>query len=82
MNKIAILTLNGCFNYGNRLQNFALQEVLTSLGFETETVIISHLQAHLFAWMSLSISNWSPSIRTLGTLKKPRLVANVACMGI
>src|SRR5690554_6342331 len=45
-------------------------------------VIISHHQAHLFAWMSLSISNWSPSIRTLGPLKKPRLVANVACMGI
>ena len=46
------------------------------------TLIISHHQAHLFAWMSLSISNWSPSIRTLGPLKKPRLVANVACMGI
>ena len=48
----------------------------------TVLVIISHHQAHLFAWMSLSISNWSPSIRTLGPLKKPRLVANVACMGI
>lgn len=39
MNKVAILTLNGYFNYGNRLQNHALQEVLKSIGFEAETVI-------------------------------------------
>jgi len=39
MNKVVILTLNGYFNYGNRLQNHALQEVLKSIGFEAETVI-------------------------------------------
>lgn len=39
MGKIAILTLNGYFNYGNRLQNYALQEVLKDMGFEVETVI-------------------------------------------
>lgn len=39
MKKIAILTLNGYFNYGNRLQNYALQEVLKSMGFDVETVI-------------------------------------------
>jgi Polysaccharide pyruvyl transferase len=39
MKKIAILTLNGYFNYGNRLQNFAAQEVLKSLGYSVETVI-------------------------------------------
>lgn len=39
MNKIAILTLNGYFNYGNRLQNYALQETLKSLGFDVETII-------------------------------------------
>ena len=39
MKKIAILTLNGYFNYGNRLQNFALQEILKSMKFEVETVI-------------------------------------------
>lgn len=42
MRKIAILTLNGYFNYGNRLQNFALQEVLKSMEFEVETIIISN----------------------------------------
>lgn len=30
MKKIAIITLNDYFNYGNRLQNYALQEVLNS----------------------------------------------------
>lgn len=39
MKKIAILTLNGYFNYGNRLQNYALQEVLKSLNFDVETII-------------------------------------------
>ena len=39
MKKIAILTLNGQYNYGNRLQNYATQEVLKSLGFSVETII-------------------------------------------
>ncbi len=39
MKKIAIVTLNGYFNYGNRLQNYALQETLKSLGFEIETIM-------------------------------------------
>ena len=39
MGKIGLITLNGYFNYGNRLQNYALQEVIKSLGFNVETVI-------------------------------------------
>ncbi|SQB38901.1 polysaccharide pyruvyl transferase [Clostridium perfringens] len=39
MNKVAILTLNGYFNYGNRLQNYALQNIIENLGYECETVI-------------------------------------------
>lgn len=37
--KIAILTINDYNNYGNRLQNYATQEVLSSLGFFVETVV-------------------------------------------
>ena len=40
MKKIGIITLNGYFNYGNRLQNFALQESLKKYNFEVETVWI------------------------------------------
>lgn len=39
MERIAIITLNGYFNYGNRLQNYAVQEVLKSLDFSVETVV-------------------------------------------
>ncbi|MFQ7522828.1 MAG: polysaccharide pyruvyl transferase family protein [Terrisporobacter sp.] len=39
MNKVGILTLNGYFNYGNRLQNYALQEVIEKLGLDCETII-------------------------------------------
>ena len=39
MSKIGIVTLNGYFNYGNRLQNYALQEVLKDFGFTVETII-------------------------------------------
>lgn len=38
MAKIGIITLNGYFNYGNRLQNYALQSYLESLGHEVETL--------------------------------------------
>lgn len=39
MKKIGILTLNGYFNYGNRLQNYALQEFIKMNGYECETII-------------------------------------------
>ncbi|OWZ83232.1 polysaccharide pyruvyl transferase family protein [Natranaerobius trueperi] len=38
--KVGILTLNGYKNYGNRLQNYATQEVLRSLGFQVETILV------------------------------------------
>ena len=37
MKRVAIITLNGYHNYGNRLQNDALQEILKSLDFEVNT---------------------------------------------
>lgn len=36
--KVGIITLFGYHNYGNRLQNYAVQEVLEELGFETITI--------------------------------------------
>lgn len=38
--KVAIFTLNGYSNYGNRLQNYATQEVLKDLGFQVETILV------------------------------------------
>ena len=36
--KIAILTLSGNYNYGNRLQNYAMQEVYKKFGLEAHTI--------------------------------------------
>ncbi len=40
MRKVGIITLNGYYNYGNRLQNYATQEVVRSFGFEPETIMV------------------------------------------
>lgn len=37
--KVGIVTLHGYFNYGNRLQNYAVEQVLKSLGCEVESII-------------------------------------------
>lgn len=39
MKKVGIITIIDYNNYGNRLQNYATQEVLKSLGFSVETII-------------------------------------------
>jgi len=44
MKKATIVTLNGYFNYGNRLQNFALQEALKKYNLEVDTLRITRTQ--------------------------------------
>lgn len=39
--KVGIVTLPGQFNYGNRLQNYAVTEVYRRLGREPETLVLS-----------------------------------------
>lgn len=41
MKKASIVTLNGYFNYGNRLQNYALQEALKKYNLEVDTLRIT-----------------------------------------
>jgi exopolysaccharide biosynthesis predicted pyruvyltransferase EpsI len=41
--KVGILTLPGYFNYGNRLQAYATQEVIKSLGFDPYILIIEYI---------------------------------------
>lgn len=38
MAKVGIITLNGYFNYGNRLQNYALSKSIESMGHEVVTI--------------------------------------------
>lgn len=65
MKKIGILTLNGYFNYGNRLQNYASQEVLKSLGFSVETIINNS------EYKNKSIKNYSVKDRIQNLSKLP-----------
>lgn len=44
MNNVAIVTLHGYSNYGNKLQNYALQEVIKKLGFDVETINFNVLE--------------------------------------
>lgn len=39
MKKIGIITIIDYVNYGNRLQNYASQELLKSMGFEVESIV-------------------------------------------
>lgn len=39
MKRIAIHTITDYVNYGNRLQNYAVQEILKSLGFDVESIV-------------------------------------------
>jgi len=41
MKRIGIITITRGENYGNKLQNYAVQEVLKKLGFETHTILNS-----------------------------------------
>lgn len=40
MNKIGIISLFGLYNYGNRLQGYALDCALSELGFYPETIVL------------------------------------------
>lgn len=41
MKKVAIVTLYGNYNYGNKFQNYAVQEILKSFGYEADTLVFS-----------------------------------------
>ena len=41
MKKAAIVTLYGNYNYGNKFQNYAVQEILKAYGYEVDTLVFS-----------------------------------------
>lgn len=66
MRKIGIVTLNGYYNYGNRLQNYALQEILKKEGFRVETVWIDNIR--------LINQNKSVVGKIIQTIKRPIVI--------
>lgn len=68
MKKIGIITLNGEFNYGNRLQNFALQKVLESYNVQADTIEIKtnrlhNLKKHLWIGGIHGISDFNQMLK-------------------
>ncbi len=51
--KIGIITLNGLYNFGNRLQNYAVQELMRECGHEPETIIYAEHYANLSTSMRI-----------------------------
>ena len=47
MNKVAIFTLQGLTNYGNRLQNYAVERILEKYSVKSESLILSHLMVYI-----------------------------------
>lgn len=43
--KVGIVTLPGYFNYGNRLQNYALQEQIKELGYKVDTLVFPRIKS-------------------------------------
>lgn len=69
MSKVGIITLNGYKNYGNRLQNYALQEVIKYLEFSVDTIIVDIRECDKFTDTNYSI-NKLKKITTIDGIKK------------
>ena len=72
MKKVGIITLCGYDNYGNRLQNYATQEVIKSLGCEVETIVNS-------PYIKLGITDYINKARRLSITELNKKIYNVIC---
>lgn len=66
--KVGIVTLPGYFNYGNRLQNYALQEQIKELGYKVDTLVFPSAK--------------STFIVTESKLQKARRISKLTCTEI
>lgn len=61
--RIGIVTLYGNFNYGNRLQNYALQEILKKLGHEPKTLIMKNRKNQLKEILKIFLEKENSKLR-------------------
>lgn len=64
--KIGIITIIDYFNYGNRLQNYAVQEILKSMGLTVETIINTQRSSN---------KNTSNKLKKLSKLKNKNIMS-------
>ena len=71
MKKIGIITLYGNQNYGNRLQNLAVQEILEERGFRAESIVLID-RRYQWLWRTLVFRKFFQGI-ILGDIQAARL---------
>lgn len=80
MKKIGLITLNGYFNYGNRLQNYALQEVLKTYGYKVDTIWLGTKAKETknikFKRKLINTLTQSPKTILLKIMKKAKYITN------
>ena len=64
--KIGIVTIIDYFNYGNRLQNYAVQEIVKSIGYTVETIVNTQHS---------SSKNTSNKLKNLSKLKNKNVMS-------
>lgn len=62
MKKLLLVTLQGNYNYGNRLQNCALQSVLEKNGYSVDNLL---LQAGVLGWEGMKDKYWKWKLWTI-----------------
>lgn len=72
MKKVGICTINDNNNYGNRLQNYATQELLKKNGFQPETIINTTIH---FKKEKITLNNFFPRLINKINNKKNRILS-------
>lgn len=76
-NKVGIVTLNGYYNYGNRLQNYALKLFLEKMGYEVSTTIIMNKNISRKMYVKKIYLDSSRNVfKTFSFLLRSRLIKN------
>ena len=70
--KIGIVTLYGEFNYGNRLQNYALQMILEALGNDVSTIVAIDKQTPIKHFLKKYLVKEGNSIKIRNSLERKR----------
>lgn len=68
--KIAIVTIYDFFNHGNRLQNFALEQTLKSMGHDVVTLAITPKNIYKYVMPLANIVPFVPVVRRMSNSKK------------
>lgn len=63
--KVAILTLFGNLNYGNRLQNYALQFYLKKIGVDSDTVVLKETKSNLITFDDYVVYNYKFTLKNI-----------------